>query len=656
MEITYKIKFIDSFRFMATPLSKLVDNLTEGIHSDKSINCKSDISYMKVIDETLIFRCFNCKKNYKKEINKELIERFASTYKFCNNDLNKFVMLLRKGVYPYEYMDGWDKFNETSIPSKESFYSNLTMENITETDYIHANNVFKTFKLNNLGDYHDLYVQSDTLLLVDVFENFRKACIKTYELDPAHFISLPGLAWQACLKKTGVELELLTDYDMLLMIEEGIRGRICHAVHRYAKANNRYMKDYDESEKSSYIQYLDANNLYGAAMSEILPINGFKWVNDISGINEKFVKSYDEKNSDKGYILEVDVDYPTKLHKLHSDMPFLPERMKINETQKLVCNLHDKKKYVLHVSILKQALDHGLKLKKVHRVIEFNQEAWLKKYIDINTELRKKASNDFEKDFFKLMNNAVFGKTMENVRKHQDIKLVKTDCKRNKLVSEPNYHTMKLIEENLSIIEMKKVKVKMNKPIYLGLSILEISKTTMYEFWYDYMKRKYGDMVKLCYTDTDSLVMNIKTKDFYKDIAKDVEERFATSNYGFDRPLPKGKNKKVIGLMRDELGGGIITEFVALRPKTYSYMTNEFIEMKKAKGTKKCVIKKMLKFEDYKKCLLDDKVTLKSQQRFKSENHEVYTEDVNKIALSNDDDKRIVSPDKISSYPYGYTF
>ena len=348
IEITYKIKFIDSFRFMATSLSKLVDNLTEDIHGDKCVDCKSDLSYMKVIDEALIFRCFNCKKNYEKEINKELIEMFASTYKFCNNDLNKFVMLLRKGVYPYEYMDGWDKFNETSIRNKESFYSNLTMENITETDYIHANNVFKTFKLNNLGDYHDLYVQSDTLLLADVFENFRKACIKTYELDPAHFISLPGLAWQTCLKKTGAELGLLTDYDMLLMIEEGIRGGICHAVQQYAKANNRYMKNYDKSKESSYIQYLDANNLYGAAMSEKLLINGFKWVNDVSGINEKFVKSYDKKNSDKGYILEVDVDYPNKFHKLHSDMPFLPERMKIDKNQKLVCNLHDKKKYVEH--------------------------------------------------------------------------------------------------------------------------------------------------------------------------------------------------------------------------------------------------------------------------------------------------------------------
>ena len=258
IEITYKIKFIDSFRFMATSLSKLVDNLTEDIHGDKCVDCKSDLSYMKVMDETLIFRCFNCQKSYKKEINKELIERFASSYKFCNNDLDKFVMLFRKGAYTYEYADGWDKFNETLIPSKESLYSSLTMENISKTDYRHATNVFKTFKFNNLGDYHD---QSDTLLLADVFENFRKACIKTYELDPAHFISLPGLAWQACLKKTGVELELLTDYDMLLMIEDGIRGGICHAVHQYAKANNRYMKNYDKSKESSYIQYLDANSL-----------------------------------------------------------------------------------------------------------------------------------------------------------------------------------------------------------------------------------------------------------------------------------------------------------------------------------------------------------------------------------------------------------
>ena len=313
------------------------------------------------------------------------------------------------------------------------------------------------------------------------------------------------------------------------MIEEGIRGGICHAMQRYAKANNKYMKDYDKKKKPSYIQYLDANNLYGKVMTEKLPVRGFRWMDDISKIDEDFAKVYN-KNDNKGYILDVDVDYPNKLQNLHSDLPFLPERMVINNTKKLVCNLNDKKNYTLHMNVLKQALDHGLKLRKVHRVIEFDQEAWLKEYIDVHTEFRKKANNDFEKDFFKLMNNAMFGKTMENVRKHRDIKLVKTDKKRNKLVSEPNFHTRKLIDNNLAIIEMRKVKVKMNKPIYLGLSILDISKITMYEFWYDYVKIKYEHKARLCYMDTDSFVINIKTKDFYKDISQDVNKRFDTSN------------------------------------------------------------------------------------------------------------------------------
>ena len=272
----------------------------------------------------------------------------------------------------------------------------------------------------------------------------------------------------------------------------------------------------------------------------------------------------------------------------------------------------------------------------------------------MNTELRKLSKNDFEKDFFKLMNNAVFGKTMENIRKHRYIKLVTTDKRRNKLVSEPNYHTMNYISEDLSIIEMNKTKVKMNKPIYVGLSILEISKLLMYEFWYDYMKPKYGENIKLCYMDTDSFITNIKTEDFYKNIANDLEKRFDTSNYDVNRPLPTGKNKKVIGLMKDELGGRVITEFVILKPKTYSHLTDDFKEDKKAKGTKKCVIKIMIKFDDYKNCLLKDEAILKSQKRFISKKLDVYTENINKTALINNDDKRLIAPDKITSYPCGY--
>ena len=268
--------------------------------------------------------------------------------------------------------------------------------------------------------------------------------------------------------------------------------------------------------------------------------------------------------------MNVDVGYPKNLHDLHSDLPFLLDRMKINKYSKLVCSLYDKNNYVVHIRSLKQVL-------KVHRVIQLNQEAWLKEYIDMNTELRKQAKNYFEKDLFKLMNNSVFGKTMENVRKHRDIKLVATDKRRNQLVSELNYHTTKWFSENLLAI------VKMNKPVFLRLSILEISKTLMYEFWYDYIKPKYQDNAKLCYMDTDSFIINIKTEDFYEGIANDVEKRFDTSNYEDNIPLSKGKNKKVIGLMKDELGRKIMTEFAALTPKTYSYLMDDGKSDKKAK-------------------------------------------------------------------------
>ena len=275
------------------------------------------------------------------------------------------------------------------------------------------------------------------------------------------------------------------------------------------------MKNYDKNTESPYLMYLDANNLYGSAMSQKLPIDGFKWVekNILSRFNERFIKNYNE-NSDIEYFLEV-VHYPKRVFNLNKDLPFLPERKKVNKCEKLICSIEDKEKYVIHITVLKQALNHGLKLEKVQRVIKFNKRAWLKLYIDMNTKNRTKAKNEFEKDFFKLMNNSVFGKTIENVRKHRDIKLVTTDEKRNKLVSEPNYHTTKRFSENLLAIEMKKTKVKMNKPVYLGMSILDISKTLMYKFWYDYIKPKYGDRAKLCYTDTDSFIFHIMTQRFF---------------------------------------------------------------------------------------------------------------------------------------------
>ena len=565
----------------------------------------------------------------------------------------QYDLLTRKGVYPYEYVNSLDRFDETQLPPLSVFYSNLNMSWISEEDYHHAHRVWKEFGIHNLGHYHDLYLRTDVVLLANMYEAFRDTFLTHYKLDPAHFYTSPGLAWKACLKHTGIKLELLTDPYMLLMFERGIRGGITQAVRKYASANNKYMGDrFDPKSESSYLQYLDANNLYGCAMSQPLPTGGFKWVdvnpNEISELATR---------TDKGYVLEVDVSYPEELHNSHIDLPFMCERMEINGVEKLVPNLRDKKNYVIHIQALNQVLQHELRLDGIHRAIEFDQSPWLKTYIDFNTQLRTAATNDFEKDFFKLMNNSVFGKTMENIRKHRNIGLVTTEEKYLCTVMKPNFKSGALFGENIMGCEMGKIKVVMNKPVYLSQAILDVSKIVMYEFHYDYMVPNYGlEKLKLCYMDTDSLVYDIKTEDFYEDIANDVEARFDTSGYSKTdfRPLPFGLNKKVIGLMKDELGGKIMTEFVALRPKLYSYKKLDGSEDKKCKGIKKCVVKKTLTFEDYKTCLFNNSTEYKSQLMFRSSKHKVHTIEVNKVALNQDDDKRISRKDGISTFARGH--
>ena len=300
----------------------------------------------------------------------------------------QYGLLTRKGVYPYEYINSLDRFAETQLPPISVFYSNLNMSSISEEDFQHARRVWKEFGIHNLGDYHDLYLRTDVVLLVNVFEAFRDTCLKHYKLDPAHFYTSPGLAWHACLRCTGIRLELLTDSDMLLMFEQGIIAGITQVVRKYASANNKYMGDkFDPKEDTTYLQYPDANNLYGWAMSQPLPTGGFKWVdvnpNEISELATR---------ADEGYILEVNVSYPKDLHDSHNDLPFMCERMEINGVEKLVPNLRDKKNYVIHYQALNQALQHRLRLDRIHRVIEFDQSPWLKTYIDFNTQLRTAAA------------------------------------------------------------------------------------------------------------------------------------------------------------------------------------------------------------------------------------------------------------------------
>lgn len=362
-----KLRFIDSFRFMASSL----DYLSSLIPSEKKKILRSEC----------------------KSLSEEQLQ-----------------LLERKGVFCYDYVDSWEKLDDLSLPPMKAFYSTLIDSPISDDDYNFAKKVWQKFNIKNLAEYSDLYLKTDVLLLADVFENFRVTCRDIYKLDPANYYTAPGLSFDAMLRYTKVQLELLTDVDMLMFVERGIRGGISQCSKRYVHANNKYMDDYNENEKSSYLMYLDANNLYGHSMMQHLPHNNFQW-SEISFDQEKILNLPDD--GEIGYVFEVDLDYPPNLHDLHNEYPFCAENMHVPGTKnvkKLLLTLFDKKNYVIHYRMLKLALQHGLILKKVHRVLQFNQTAWLKPYIMLNTEKRTLATNDFEKNFYKLLCNAIFGK------------------------------------------------------------------------------------------------------------------------------------------------------------------------------------------------------------------------------------------------------
>ena len=578
------------------------------------------------------------------------------------NNLEKYFtteqikLLKQKGFYPYEYMDSIEKLKDTKPPPQQAFYSKLSGKGINNYNYNHVLNVWKTFKMKSLKEYHEVYNITDVLLLADVFENFRDICLKNYGLDPVYYYTAPGLAWDAMLKMTKINLELLSDIDMLLMIEKGIRGGISIISNRYGKANNKYMKDHNKKEASKYLMYVDANNLYGWAMSQKLPVHSFNWLTDkeIKNLFKVQVVQFWERTP---CILEVDLEYPEELHDLHNDYPLCPERVECDHgVKKLIPNLRHKNNYVVHYKTLMQYLNLGMELKKIHRGIKFIECDFLKPYIDMNTNLRTEAKNDFEKDFFKLMINSVFGKTMENIRNRVNIKLVDTGEQFKKLAAKPNYESRKIFNENLVSVHMKKTSLTMNKPVYLGMSILDLSKTLMFDFHYKYIKPKYNKQAKLLFTDTDSFLYEIQTEDFYKDISGDVKDRFDTSDYPKKHPslIVTGINKKVLGKFKDEAKGKNITEFVGLRAKLYSYKMEEGEENKKCKGIKKAVVEKSITHENYKTCLTTGKEQLRRQNIIRSYEHTLYTEEVNKIALSAADDKRYLLKDSFDTLAWGH--
>ena len=645
------LQFKDSMAFLSASLDKLV-----------KLN-KYDIVGKDEHDKPIYKKRNDWKDNF----------RFSSANPYIRNktDLD---LLTEKGVYPYDYMNSFDKFNESQLPSIEDFYSQLYEEGITDTQHTRAKVIWENFNIKNLGEYHDLYLMTDVYLLSDVFENFRDMCLNYYGLDPAHYITLPNYSWSAFLSLTGVRLQQIHNKDMYEMIEKGLRGGMTQCAHKKVEANNKYMNEqYDLSKPSSYISYLDANNLYGLAMSKNLPFDNFNWY--FSRMDEKKVLSYSD-DDDKGYILEVDLEYQKELHDLHRDYPLAPEIMSVSEnmlspvqkeihkqyygkdasdekTNKLILNVMDKKKYVLHISALKFYFEHGLKLKKVQRVISFNQADFLKPYIDFNTEKRKNAKTEFEKDLFKLLNNAVYGKTLENVRNHNDFRLINTPERFQKLVNKPSYKHRHIINEDLVVVELEKAMVELDKPIYMGLSILDYSKIHMYSFYYDVLKPKNNDKIKLAYTDTDSFIIHVETDDIYTDF-KLINQHMDFSDYPKNHECYNASNKKVLGKMKDELNGKIMTHFIGLKPKSYCYKVyGEDEEHKRSKGIVKHKVANELNYNKYEETLNGD---LKDKVEFgtiRSKNHQIYSINQVKFSLSNFCNKRYFY-NAIESLPYGH--
>ena len=459
---------------------------------------------------------------------------------------------------------------------------------------------------------------------------------------------------------TDVKLEKISDIDKYLFIEKGSRGGISYISKRYAKANNKYMNDYDLEKPSTFITYLDKNNLYGWTMSEYLPYKEFNWLKNV----DKFdVNSINEK-SDTGYFLEVDLKYPDELHGLHNDYSLAPEKcavtndmlskyckeiadkydIKVVDVKKLIPNLRHKTKYVLHYRNLQLYLFLGMKLIKIHRMLKFKQSNWMKKYIDFNTEKRKNAANDFEKDFFKLMINSLYGKTMENLRKRINVRLVNNEKDFLKYTSRPTYVTHKLFDKDYAAIHEIKPVLILNKPIYVGFTVLDLSKWMMYDFHCNFIKNNFN--AELLFTDTDSLTYEVKSGNVYEEFFK-WKDLFDFSNYSKDSKFYDNANKKVIGKMKDEYSGVIIDEFVGLKSKMYSIRKINGSESSTAKG-----VNITTEFNEFKDVFFNKKVIRLKMKRIQTKKHKIETYEIDKISLSCFDDKRHVLDDGVHTLAY----
>ena len=603
-------------------------------------------------------------KNLKVKAEGSLNQCFPNTYRYfkenCKGVQDKgFEMLTRKLVFPYDYMDDWSKMEETRLPPKEKFYSSLSGKHITDEEYSFAQTIWSTFKLKNLGELHDLYMATDVALLADVFESFRNSTLENYGLDPAHFYTAPGLSWEAALKQTKIRLELITDIDMYMFIDQGMMGGVSMIGKQYSRANHPKLNEqWDPKKKQKYIFMVDCTNQYGWSMMQYLPVDGFKWVDHQLSTQEwvEFINNQNDEQ-EKGYFFEVDLNYPEQLHILHDQYPLAPEHLTIKkemlsqyqrqlgenlgvkfEGKKLCPTLYDKKQYICHYRCLKQYLELGLVLTKVHRVIEFNQRPWLKSYIEHNTELRRKATCKFDENQAKLMNNSFFGKTCEDTRKYKDVRIVLNKEELSKLTKKEGFSQFKIYGENIATVMMNKPTVKLNKPRYIGMTVLNLAKLKMNDFHYNYIMKTFPN-TKLLFTDTDSFCYEISSELDIYEVIKGCNW-FDFSNYPKDHPLYDNGKKLKPGYFKDEFGGQIILEMVGLRPKMYSLLLLIGLKKAAAKGINENVKEEIMTHQDYKQSLFEKFQRLDKMRRIQNKDHQLYTVEIEKRSLNPFDDKK----------------
>jgi len=597
--------------------------------------------------------------------------KFVETLKY----LGDHDFLLEKGHFCYDYFDSLDRLEEPCLPPKSAFFNSMTQTSISHSDYEQAERVWQHYKMTKFADYHNHYLVRDVLLLSDCIEAFRQDMIREHDIDCLHFPSLPGMVMQVALKKTGVELDLMTDANMFNMIESGIRGGLSFVSRRHARANNPSLPDYDPDKPTSYLGYFDANSLYATCMMMPLPVGDFRWLSDDEIDTFDVTKIADD--SPVGYVLEADLEYPPELHSKHNAYPMLPEHLTVTESMlsethlkmmehmglhhsvsdKLISNLMDKKFYVIHYRNLQHCLSHGIRLMHIHRIISFRQEPFMRPFIEYCNQQRQVASTEFESGFYKLMPNTFYGKCTEQKRNRVNLRLITDPTKLVRAASKATFKKSTIINEDLVLVEAQRQKILLNQPLMIAFTVLEYAKLVMYRFYYDGLLPKYGDSLKLCYTDTDSFIFLVETEDLHTDMTS-MSEWFDTSNFPTDHPLYSTANKRKLGYFKSETSAYCPSEFCGLRSKMYSLWTPTSDDQShtyvKVKGVPKSYVKKNVRHEQYLHVLNNWSTTTCKFRAFRSNKHVVTTREIEKVCLSSLDDKRWLREDGVSSYAYGH--